>query len=276
MSFLLEYRRSKHFWFLWILCAIPACLLTVSGAYILNANLDRSLEEVQVLTVTGRDYTSHKNSVSYFATVPCITPSRFSKSDGFAFDYSEKTSISKKEYMTLIPGRSQMTFVTKKGYFNIPWVVTTSISINNEVAEKTKAMDPDYVLGLKYFKGDGVAKDLVKAFQYFEIAANNGDASAQHDLAYMYSTGEGVERDDKKAFEWLKKSAEQGNAVAQDDLGVVYGDGRGVAQDWIQSYRWISLSLKQGNERAVKDIEFVKSHMTAEQIKDAEKLLSNQ
>ena len=276
MSFLLDYRRSKHFWFLWILCAIPACLLTVSGAYILNANLDRSLEEVQILTVTGRDYSSHKNSVRYFATVPCITPSRFSKSDGFAFDYSEKTSISKKEYMTLIPGRSQMTFVTKKGYFNIPWVVTTSISINNEVAEKTKAMDPDYVLGLKYFKGDGVAKDLVKAFQYFEIAANNGDASAQHDLAYMYSTGEGVERDDKKAFEWLKKSAEQGNAVAQDDLGVVYGDGRGVAQDWIQSYRWISLSLKQGNERAVKDIEFVKSHMTAEQIKDAEKLLSNQ
>lgn len=117
---------------------------------------------------------------------------------------------------------------------------------------------------------------LVKAFQYFEIAANNGDASAQHDLAYMYTTGEGVERDDKKAFEWLKKSAEQGNAVAQDDLGVVYGDSRGVAQDWIQSYRWISLSLKQGNERAVKDLEFVKSHMTAEQIETAEKLLSNQ
>lgn len=132
----------------------------------------------------------------------------------------------------------------------------------------------DYAQGLAYFKGSGVAKDDVKAVEYFLRAANAGNAMAQHDLAYMYSVGQGVEKDEEKAFDWVKKSAEQGNSIAQDDLGVMYGDGRGVPQDLVQSYRWIALSARQGNAQAINDLEYIKRRMTPEQITEAEKLIN--
>ena len=132
----------------------------------------------------------------------------------------------------------------------------------------------DYAQGLAYFKGSGVAKDDVKAVEYFLRAANAGNAMAQHNLAYMYSVGQGVEKDEEKAFDWVKKSAEQGNPIAQDDLGVMYGDGRGVPKDVVQSYRWIALSARQGNAQAINDLEYIKRRMTPEQITEAEKLIN--
>ena len=66
-----------------------------------------------------------------------------------------------------------------------------------------------------YAEGQGVEVDYVKANEWFQKAAEQGNADAQCNLGVMYAEGQGVEVDNAKANEWYQKSAEQGNAVAQ-------------------------------------------------------------
>jgi hypothetical protein len=53
-------------------------------------------------------------------------------------------------------------------------------------------------------------------------AANNGDASAQAELAVVYRDGKGVARDYPRAMHWAHLAADQGNAPAEDFLGYAY------------------------------------------------------
>ncbi len=50
------------------------------------------------------------------------------------------------------------------------------------------------VLGYCYDNGQGVAKDLSKAVEFYTLAANQGNAFAQFNLGYCYYNGEGVQR----------------------------------------------------------------------------------
>lgn len=43
-----------------------------------------------------------------------------------------------------------------------------------------------------------------RAFALFLKAANNGDASSQHNVGYMYDVGKGVKRDPTQAIFWYK------------------------------------------------------------------------
>ncbi|WP_198022325.1 tetratricopeptide repeat protein [Candidatus Odyssella acanthamoebae] len=49
-------------------------------------------------------------------------------------------------------------------------------------------------------------------------AAEQGHAGAQSNLGGMYYKGEGVEKNAEKAVEWYQKAAEKGNALAQNFL----------------------------------------------------------
>ena len=69
-----------------------------------------------------------------------------------------------------------------------------------------------------YIAGEGVEKNLSKAFELFEKSANQGNANAQYNLGLMYEKGEGVKQDLQKAFYWYEKSANQGFEEAQQIL----------------------------------------------------------
>ena len=47
-------------------------------------------------------------------------------------------------------------------------------------------------LGLCYFNGLGLAKNVTEAVCYYTLAAKAGYAQAQHNLGYCYFTGAGV------------------------------------------------------------------------------------
>lgn len=72
--------------------------------------------------------------------------------------------------------------------------------------------------GLRYFKGEGVSKDLTKAFGLFQEAANAGNVEAMSYLGDMYCFGEGVERDFEKSKEWSKKAALLGDVMSKNKL----------------------------------------------------------
>jgi TPR repeat protein len=67
---------------------------------------------------------------------------------------------------------------------------------------------------LLYSNGLGVAQDYAKAREWFEKAADKGDASAMNKLGWLYENGEGVTQDYTKARGWYQKAADKGDASA--------------------------------------------------------------
>jgi TIR domain/Sel1 repeat len=72
----------------------------------------------------------------------------------------------------------------------------------------------DYDLGVRYETGQGVPKDLRKAAEHFQKAANQGYALAQNNLGALYAVGQGVPKDLRKAAELYQKAAAQGSQTA--------------------------------------------------------------
>src|SRR3989442_845365 len=61
---------------------------------------------------------------------------------------------------------------------------------------------------------DEETEDLKALFWIKKAAAENGSADAMNDLAICYENGDGVKKNLGKAFYWFQKAAENGNTDA--------------------------------------------------------------
>ena len=82
--------------------------------------------------------------------------------------------------------------------------------------------------------------------------AECGNAEAQFLLGMRYDKGEGVAPDCSKAIEWYTKAAEQGYVKAKFFLGVCYL-GNLAVQDYNVAVKWFTEAAKQGTHQ---DLEF--------------------
>jgi TPR repeat protein len=97
----------------------------------------------------------------------------------------------------------------------------------------------------------------------------NGDPEAQYELGFYYEHGEGVEKDLEKAFEWYTKSAEQGDKNAQNHLGLCYANGNGVEQNLHRAIEWFHKSAEQRHTRSKKLLKSLYFHkIDIEKMKD--------
>jgi TPR repeat protein len=103
-----------------------------------------------------------------------------------------------------------------------------------------------YLLGISYNYGHGVAKDYVEAVKWFRKAAEQNFGMAQYSLALCYGTGQGVAKDEVEAFKWLILSAAQGNEHAKEHVTVLeegslspdqIAEGKRRANDWLEKYK---------------------------------------
>lgn len=117
----------------------------------------------------------------------------------------------------------------------------------------------------EYIKGDYTAAE-----KQFRKAAEQGDASAQHNLAIMYDTGKGVPQDDAEARRWYFKAAEQGYADSQYNLSMMYYFGKGVSQDYIAAYKWLVLANTQEKDHTKNAMSALTEKMSHEQIAKAQ------
>jgi TPR repeat protein len=72
-----------------------------------------------------------------------------------------------------------------------------------------------------YYGKNGVEKDMARAIECWQSAAEEDNADAQAILAVCYYKGEGIEQNTKKALELARKSAKQGNVAAQTLINLV-------------------------------------------------------
>lgn len=81
--------------------------------------------------------------------------------------------------------------------------------------------------------------EFITAFKEWTLAAEEGDAQAQHGLGNIYEYGSGVPKDYSMALEWYKAAAEKAFAPAEYRLGRLYKfhltddpDNLAVAASW--------------------------------------------
>lgn len=94
-------------------------------------------------------------------------------------------------------------------------------------------------LGITYYRGNGVVRNLPEALKWFEKAGNAGDAEAQTWMAVFYVGQAGVPQNLPLAMDWLGKAARQGHLEAQMLLGMHYlsvAEARddGLALEWLR------------------------------------------
>lgn len=105
-----------------------------------------------------------------------------------------------------------------------------------------------------YFGQHGVLQDYAEAAKWYERAALQGNAMAQHNLALMYARGEGVVRNPDMAYFWYKKAALQGEPSAQNNLACMYYDGTLGGKNYFKAVKWYKKAAKQGDAMAQKNL----------------------
>jgi TPR repeat protein len=127
-------------------------------------------------------------------------------------------------------------------FTNTPEIYHDSVAINLKESQ--------YALGLDYYKGEEVTKDLAEAVKLFRLAADQGHAGAQQKLGVCYYKGEGVTRDLDEAVKWVRLAVEQGHPDAQRNLGALFSNGEGVTRDLVEAVKWFRLAAEQGDADA--------------------------
>lgn len=118
--------------------------------------------------------------------------------------------------------------------------------------------------------------------------ANAGDVSAQVSLAARYERGDGLARDALKACAWYIIAGENGDLAAKDravrlshrlpqfqiaeirfNMGKMYMQGIGVKRDSVAAYSWFALAEAAGDVRAHDQQQKLEASMSREQVSEA-------
>ena len=114
--------------------------------------------------------------------------------------------------------------------------------------------------------------NYTQAMELLLPSAIQGHAVAQTILGLMYYKGEGVIQDDKEAARWFQKAAKQGHVNAQYNLGMMYDDGKGVLRNYLRAHMWFNLAASNGHKKGSRYRERVAKKMTPSKISQAQNM----
>ena len=77
-----------------------------------------------------------------------------------------------------------------------------------------------------------MAIDYQRAMAAYKVGAEGGDALCQYMVGMMYCDGLGVAKDYEQARLWIEKAVAQDWPDAIGQLGVMYFHGKGVTSSW--------------------------------------------
>lgn len=139
----------------------------------------------------------------------------------------------------------------------------TSAQLWLEKSASKNTIDANYYLANIYINDKTTAQQAIPLYQQ---AAQQGNAKAQNQLAYLYLTGKYVKKDYKLAFIWFSKAAQQDNLYAQYHLGNIYLKGKGVKRDKQQAYLWFYIARYNGHKQAIYTVDNLTATMSEQQL----------
>ncbi|MDQ7078678.1 MAG: SPOR domain-containing protein [Robiginitomaculum sp.] len=129
-------------------------------------------------------------------------------------------------------------------FFTAPSVPAIAQSVSGaQIANRmAKAQAGDkreqFLMGLMYQRGKGVAQDYNQAAFWYGKSAAQGFALAQVSLGRLYDKGLGVEQSYEEALQWYYQAAKNGNADAMYFVGSMAYNGDGIAADPNMAMQW--------------------------------------
>lgn len=193
----------------------------------------------------------------------------------------EKTQLQKVWDLILLPFRVILllflTLLYKKPLFTICAVIYIVLRCCSTTDDGEKIIPPQQKfteeqiaegkrinkLGTDYYYGrDGVEKDRAKALEYYEQAAELGNADATYNVGMCAKLGMGCRKDldvasyyyyraaklgHERAFDELKALAEAGDAKAQNRYGICFEYGYCTKIILKNAVYWYDQAAKQGN-----------------------------
>ena len=114
-----------------------------------------------------------------------------------------------------------------------------ALAVNNDAQAQ-------YNVGICYFDGNGVKKDLIEAYNWFSKSAGGQNADGIVAVADCHFYGYGISKDIPSAVATFKKMAQQKHRYAQFRLGSCYEQGIVVEQNLSTAGNLYSESMNQG------------------------------
>lgn len=111
--------------------------------------------------------------------------------------------------------------------------------------------EAQFYIGMCYFEGKGVQRDLTKAIQCFRKSAEKGNSDAMFQLGECYFNGYGVIKDLDEAVNWYRQSASKGNAIAMVKLGDIYYEGKILEENKSEAFKLWKGASEKGNDNAM-------------------------
>lgn len=108
--------------------------------------------------------------------------------------------------------------------------------------------EANFNLGVIYFKGKKVKKDLNQAMKYFQRASASGQEKAKYNVAIIYANKNYTKYDLKKSYQLFEELANLDNPKAQNKLALflTYGLG-GINKDYKQAVSWLEKAYFEHN-----------------------------
>jgi len=133
---------------------------------------------------------------------------------------------------------------------DISSIPLSNILMLKDMDVNSLSIDQLEILGRTYFDGinEGFNKDVNKAIDIWNIAAQKGSIEAQYSLAVCIRDGVGkVEKDSKKAFDIMIKLAEEKNYhLAHYACGIMFDKGQGTDIDHERSFKHFKEAALRG------------------------------
>jgi localization factor PodJL len=107
-----------------------------------------------------------------------------------------------------------------------------------------------------------VAADPAKAVHWYEVAAQQGNRKAMHNLAVAYAQGTGTTKDLAQASQWFSRAANLGLADSQFNLAVLYERGMGVPQSLPDAFKWYAVAASQGDAESKARIDALSTQLS--------------
>ncbi|EJK66853.1 hypothetical protein THAOC_12181 [Thalassiosira oceanica] len=145
----------------------------------------------------------------------------------------------------------------KRGMRDCPFCRTPTPKTDSQilamVQKRVAAGDPMAIwnLGNQYCVGNyGLVKDVSRAVELYERAAELGVTEAHYNLGVLYSFGADVEKDMTKAFRHYEAAAMRSHVLARYNLGCI----EGKAGNHVIALQHMLMSAKMGHEGSLNTV----------------------
>ena len=113
----------------------------------------------------------------------------------------------------------------------------------------------------------GESTDKSRAFSILKELARDGSLESQKRLGEIFSKGEFGDVDHKESFQWFLMAAKQGDAESEMAVGASYATGdRGVGEDLSEAARWLKRARSSGLSEAGQLLADVEKRLRPEEL----------